>query len=145
MSKAVAIRSIFFCSDRATGTVLHLLSASPEKFRYGASHYQQRSTETSTLLDRLIEGYRREGIAMPYTMEDFRREYMEDCFEELAPEGRQRLIEKLRPQEQQKLLENLVGNLSLQQLLKGRSPDEIESYLRNAKKDTASPKRKKKK
>jgi hypothetical protein len=155
--------------DTEHNAVLHLLSASPEKFRYGASHYQQHSTETSTLLERLIEGYRREGIAMPYTMEDFRREYMEDGFEEMTPEQQLKLFEKLPLQAQQKLvenlppqvkqtllenlsphvqtelLENLVGKLSVQERLKGLSPEEIESYLQHAKKGQASPKRKKKK
>jgi Mg/Co/Ni transporter MgtE len=118
---------------------------------------------------------------MPYTMEDFRREYLEDGFEEMTPEQKLKLFEKLPPQAQQKLvenlppqvkqtllenlspqvkqtllenlspqvkqelLENLVGNLSVQERLKGLSPEEIESYLQHAKKGQASPKRRKKK
>jgi len=82
-----------------------------------------------TLLDQLFEGYQREGINMPYTMEDFRREYIEERFEELTPEVRQKLL----------------GKLTLQELLEGRSPEEIENYLRHCEKEAASPKRKKKK
>lgn len=70
--------------DTEHNAVLHLLSATPAKVQYGASHYQQHSAETSTLLERLIKGYQREGVAMPYTMEDFRREYLEDGFEEMT-------------------------------------------------------------
>src|SRR5262249_33482605 len=45
--------------------MLHLFSASAERVAYGAGSYRQRSEQTSTLLDRLFEGYQREGIAMP--------------------------------------------------------------------------------
>jgi len=131
--------------DTEPNSVLHLLSAVPEKVKYGASHYQQHSNEMSSLLNRLFRGYQREGIAMPYTMADLRREEMEDRLEEMTPEERQKLFEKLPPQAQQKLLENLVGNLSIHVLLKGRSPEEIESYLGRSKKESVSPKRKKKK
>src|SRR5262245_33166649 len=53
---------------------LHLFSGSAGRVGYGAEHYQRRSQNTSTLLDRLFEGYQQEGLAMPYTMEDFRRD-----------------------------------------------------------------------
>jgi len=131
--------------DLEHNAVLHLLSALPDKIRYGVSQYRQRSSETSSLLDQLFEGYQQEGVTMPYTMEDFRREYMEDRFEELTPEARLKLFEKLAPQEQQKLLKNLINNLPIQVRLKGLSPEEIEGYLRTFKKEAVSPKPKKKK
>ncbi|MFL5241404.1 MAG: hypothetical protein ACJ8FY_04795 [Gemmataceae bacterium] len=40
--------------------LLHLLSAAPEQVRYGATHYQQHSADTSTLLGQLFAGYERE-------------------------------------------------------------------------------------
>jgi hypothetical protein len=58
--------------------LLHLFSASQDQVRYGAEHYRQRSEETSTLLNRLFEQYRKEGVQMPYTMEDFRRDYVKE-------------------------------------------------------------------
>jgi Mg/Co/Ni transporter MgtE len=167
--------------DTEQNAILHLLSALPEKVKYGVSHYQQHSTEMSTLLNRLFQGYQQEGIAMPYTIEDLKREYMEDCFEELTPEltpeARQKLFEKLTPREKQKLLkrppsqmrqiliatmtpqeqeklleilppqaqQKLLAKLTLQELLDGRSPEEIENYLRRCKNEAASPKRKKQK
>jgi len=59
-------------------SLLHLLSASPDQVRYGVEHYQQRSADTSTLLNQLFEGYEREGLAMPYTIQDFRRDYVKE-------------------------------------------------------------------
>jgi hypothetical protein len=139
--------------DTEQNAILHLWSALPEKVKYGVSHYKQHSTDMSTLLNRLFQVYQREGIAMPYTMEDLRREYWEDRLEEMTPEERQKLFEKLPPQEQQKLLENLppqvkqkvLEDLPLQQRLAGVSQEEIESYLQGRNKKTAAQKRKKKK
>ena len=65
---------------------------------------------------------------MPYTMEDFRREYIEEGFQEMTPEARRKLVEKLSPQER----------------LEGMSVKEIENYLDRCKR-AAAPKRKKKK
>jgi hypothetical protein len=95
--------------------LLHLLTASPEQVRYGAEHYEQHSTQTSSLLTKLFQGYEREGLSMPYTMEDFRREFRRDFLKELTVEER----------------------------LEGLSPEQIESYLRRSKPQRPPTKRKK--
>jgi hypothetical protein len=106
--------------------LLHLLSASPDQVRYGVEHYQQHSADTSTLLGQLFEGYEREGVTMPYTMQDFRRDYVKEHLKDLTVEER---LEGLSPDER----------------LRGLSPDQIETYLRRRKERRAPPKRKKKK
>jgi hypothetical protein len=63
-------------------------SAVPELLKYARETYQPRSPDTSTLLQQLFEGYRKEGLAMPYTMEDFRREYVKEHLKDLTPEER---------------------------------------------------------
>jgi hypothetical protein len=68
--------------------LLHLFTAVPELVRYGASHCQQRSDRTSTLVDQLFLGYVREGLHMPYTLEDFRRDYLKEHLKELTTEER---------------------------------------------------------
>src|SRR5262249_36657429 len=105
--------------------LLHLLSASPDQVRYGAQHYQQHSADTSTLLGKLFEGYEREGLTMPYTMQDFRRDYVKEHLEKLT-------------------LEERLEGLSLEELLQRFSPDQIEQYLRQRKQGKTEPKRKKK-
>jgi hypothetical protein len=97
---------------------LHLFSAAGERVGFGARHYKQRSGETSTLLNRLFEGYRREGLTMPYTMEDFRRDYVKEHFMDLTPEERGEALRKM----------------SLEERFQGLSPEEIENYLRQMKK-----------
>jgi len=112
---------------------LHLLSASPAKVRFGATHYQQHSAETSTLLNKLLKGYQHEGLNMPYTMEDFRKEYRQELMDEATPEER---LRGLTP-------DQILPLLTLDQRLQGLSRDEIEEYLRKHKSKPAATKRKK--
>jgi hypothetical protein len=57
---------------------------------------------------------------MPYTMEDFMREYVQDRLDKLSPGDRQKVLQRIPPEER----------------LEGLSPEEIEKYLaaRKAKK-----------
>jgi hypothetical protein len=104
---------------------LHLFSAEPELVRYGASHFEQRSEDTNTLIGQLFAGYVREGVAMPYTMEDFRRDYVKEHLKDLTTEER---LEGLSPEER----------------LEGMSPEEIENYLKRLRHGTGSLPEKKK-
>jgi hypothetical protein len=114
--------------------LLHLLSASPDQVRYGVSHYQQRSADTSTLLGQLFEGYDREGLTVPYTMEDFRRDYVKEHLKDLTLEER---LQGLSPEER-------LEGLSPQQLLELLSPDDIEEFLKRRRQQAPPRKRKKK-
>ncbi|MBI1915746.1 MAG: hypothetical protein HYS12_13585 [Planctomycetes bacterium] len=99
--------------------LLHLFSAVPELVAYGRSHFKQRSADTSTLLSQLFEGYRREGLDMPYTMEDFRRDFTKEHLKDLTPEER---LEGLSPEE-------ILRGLSLEEVLKGLSSEELVAGL----------------
>ena len=66
--------------------LLHLFSAAPAQCEYGREHYRVRSSDSSTLLARLFGLYRKEGLEMPYTMEDFRRDYVREHLKHLTPE-----------------------------------------------------------
>src|SRR6266436_6522825 len=59
----------------------------------------------------IFEGFEQEGIAMPYTMKDFRRDFVKEHF---TPEER---LEGLTPEER----------------LQSLPPDEIERYLKRRK------------
>jgi hypothetical protein len=87
--------------------MLHLLSASAAQVGYGAGYYRQRSEATSTLLYQLFAGYQREGIAMPYTMEDFKRDFIKEHFQELTPEDRREALQRL-PAEELEEIENYL-------------------------------------
>ena len=119
--------------------ILHLFSASQEQVRYGAEHYHPHSDETSTLVNRLFDQYRKEGIQMPYTMEDFRRDYVKEHLKDLTPEE---IREALSPEELLRGLspEERLRGLSPEERLKGLSPEEIAALLKRFKLDGSSPK-----
>jgi hypothetical protein len=100
--------------------MLHLFSASQEQIRYGAQHYRQRSDDTSTLLYQLFEKYRKEGVTVPYTMEDFRRDFAKDHLKDLSPEER---LAGLSP-------EQILAALSPEQILAALSPEAKEALRR---------------
>jgi hypothetical protein len=103
--------------------VLHLFSAQPERVRYGAAHYRQRSNDTSTLIYSLFEHYQLEGVAMPYTMEEFKREFVKEHLDELSPEER---LKGLPPEERLKGLppEERLKGLPPEERLKGLPPED---------------------
>jgi hypothetical protein len=88
---------------------LHLFSASPELVAFGGSAYQRHSEETSLLLRQLFERLREEHIAMSYTMEDFKRDYVKEHFARLTPEEQQQVLQALPP-------ERRLAGLSAQQI-----------------------------
>ena len=59
------------------------------------------------LLGQLFEGLRREGMAMSFTMEDFRRQYIRDHFRQLAAEEQRSALERLSPESRRALLQSL--------------------------------------
>jgi hypothetical protein len=95
--------------------MLHLFSAAPEQVQYGAEHHQLQSVDTSSIVNQLFGEYRQEGLTMPYTMEDFRRD----------------------------IARQHVRELTLEERLAGLSASQIEAYLRRIrKKPSFSPKKK---
>jgi hypothetical protein len=108
----------------AANAALHLFSFVPALVQYGQAHYQVRSPDTSTLLYRLLDAYRQEGLLMPYTMEDFRRDFRKQFLDELTPEERKQILHRLPPEER---LEGLAPD----EILKLR--EEIERYLKRQK------------
>jgi hypothetical protein len=94
-------------------TPLHLFSASPDLVGFGGRAYQRHSPNTSSLLVQLSEGLQAEGFPMPYTMEDFQRQFVKDHFSKLTPEEQLELFQSLPPE----------------QRLAGLSAEQIRKYL----------------
>jgi hypothetical protein len=90
---------------------LHLFSASPELIGFGQAAYRRRSDETSLLLGQLFERLRGEGLAMAFTMEDFKRQYVKEHFARLTPEERREALQALPPEETSLLLGQLSERL----------------------------------
>lgn len=92
---------------------LHLFSARPELVGFGGRAYGRRSPNTSGLLTQLFEGLETEGVPMPFTMEDFQRQFVKEHFP------------KLTPAEQVDVLKSLPPEVRLQ----GLTPQQIQEYL----------------
>jgi hypothetical protein len=99
---------------------LHLFSASPELVNFARGAYRRRSEDTSLLLAQLIEGLRGEGLAMAYTMEDFKRQYIKDHFAQLTPEERREALKSLPAEELLAVLSADQIRQHLEQLTAGR-------------------------
>ena len=126
--------------EKEPNGLLHLFSLVPALIEYARRHYRLRSPDTSTLLDRLLEGYRQEGLFMPYTIEDFRKEYRKEFLEGLTPEERVQVIQKSPPEKRLEGLsaEKRLEGLSAEEILKLLPPEEIERYLKRRKNDAPS-------
>ncbi len=128
---------------------LHLFSASPDLVGFGGRAYQRHSGSTSGLLIQLFEGLHAEGFPMPYTMEEFQRQFVKDHFPKLTPEEQKDVINSLPPEmrkdvvksmptEEQKdvinslppeALEDVIKSLPPEERLAGLTEEQIRQYL----------------
>jgi hypothetical protein len=110
---------------------LHLFSASPDLVGFGGRAYQRHSPNTSGLLIQLFEGLEAEGFPMPYTMEDFQRQFVKDHFPKLTPEEQAEVLQTLPPEARLEGLsaEKRLEGLSAEKRLEGLSADQIQQYL----------------
>jgi hypothetical protein len=60
---------------------------------------QARTDQTKMILDQIAFDYQKEGIILPYMMEDFRHDYVMEHFKELTPEERRLAFKDLKPSE----------------------------------------------
>ena len=82
----------------------------------------------------LFEGFQVEGLAMPFTMEDFERQFAREHFRRLTPEQRQEALRTLTPKARQELLQGLppeerLAGLPAEARLAGLSEEQIRQYL----------------
>ncbi|MCS7044974.1 MAG: hypothetical protein NZO58_01330 [Gemmataceae bacterium] len=107
--------------------LVHLFSAAVDQVQYGATHYQLPSAAISTIVNRLIAEYRRAGLVMPYTMDDFRKEVALEVLDQLTPEER---LRGLAPEER-------LRGLAPEERLRGLTAEQIERYLRTLQKKSS--------
>src|SRR5260221_8437435 len=68
--------------------VWNLFSGDQNRIATAFQRLQPQLASWSSLLNKLLRNYGLEGMAMPYTMEDFKREAAEELLNELTPEQR---------------------------------------------------------
>ena len=96
-----------------------LFSGQEQGFVYGEQHYHWHQPSERAVLNQLYELYQREGVVMPYTMEDFEKDFTREHLHLLLPEERLKGLP----------LETILKQFSLEDRLKGLSPEVIEAYL----------------
>ena len=88
----------------AQNSPLHLFSGQDERVGFGATNFFPRTDVISTMLMRVFDKYRSEGVEMPQTNEEWRREFVREHLEDLSPQERLRdlspteLIQALPPE-----------------------------------------------
>ncbi len=101
--------------ERKNNAMWNLFSAVPEKVVSGASGYRWKSP-VSTVMNELFTKYRIEGvIAMPYTIEDFQRDYAREYLDRLSADE---VLSRFSPDE-------ILKRYSSDEVLKRYSPDEV--------------------
>jgi hypothetical protein len=106
-----------------------MFSGEPQKVASGLRAYEPRTPDIRGVMNALHEHYGVGGAEMPYTWEDFRRDYTKEHLHELTLEER---LEGLSPEELARRLkpsERLAG-LEPSERLEGLSLEDIEKYLR---------------
>lgn len=110
-------------------SLLHLFSATQNRVEYGKQHHLMHNNDTSTLVDQVFSLYRQEGRDRPYTIEDFRRDvepyYIEKTLNDLTTAT---LLSKFPPDE----------------LLSKFTTEQLEAYLKKAKRRASTTKARKK-
>jgi hypothetical protein len=97
----------------------HLLSSDPDRVRYGTEHYHLRNPALYNILNDLKETYALEGVEMPYTIEDYKREVARELLKKMSP---REIREVWSPRE-------LLEGLSPREILEGLPPEEIQALL----------------
>jgi len=100
--------------------IWNLFSGETSRIESAAQLFRRRTSELSTILNQLYENYQKEGVPMPYTVDDFMRDVTLEHLDLLNPDERLRGLSS----------EERLKGLPSEERLKGLSPEEIEAYLR---------------
>jgi hypothetical protein len=126
--------------EKTRNAIWQLFSGITEKVKSAAGQYRKHITDMSTIIYQLFENYKLEGITMPYTMEDFRKDFIRNHLDVLSPDDRLKglsLNDRLEGLSLNERLEGLSPNERLEGLspndrLKGLPLEEIKEYLKQS-------------
>ncbi len=100
--------------------VWHLLSGNEELIRLGMEHFQPKDQGLYNIFNDLKANYKMEGVEMPYTLEDYKREKRQELLDGLSADERRLIVETLSTEERAQILDKM-------------SAEELEAYLRQRK------------
>ena len=138
--KSITLIVLSQVNQSVHNAVWQLFSGVGSQVAFGASHYQRHSNNWSTILEELFAFYNLEGVDMPYTIEDLKRDVQTRLLESMTPEeldefinrfGKNKLLEGFSVEERLQGLnpkERLQG-LNPEERLQGLNPEDIKAYL----------------
>ena len=114
--------------DAAQNRIWELFGGIPDRIATAIQDFDWEHGEASTILNQLLEHYQMEGLKMPYTMEDFRRDFILDHLREVPP---QEIAKRLSPDERLEGLppDELLKHLAPEERLKGLPSNELLKHL----------------
>jgi hypothetical protein len=116
-------------SKNKRNNIWHLFSGIAEKVKFAAEQYRKNTTDMSTLIYQLFKNYKMEGVNMPYTMEDFRKDFVMEHLNVLSPDD---VLKRYSPDDILKRYspDDRLKGLSPEELLKVIPLEEIKKYLK---------------
>ena len=151
LSREIRILVLRETPTEQRNAILSLFSFDPEKVKFAMDHYHWQQEDGSTVINQLLEQYALEGVAMPYTMEQFRKDYIKAHLGEMDPdevlsmfdpEARLKgldpkdVLSRYDPEARLKGLDpkDVLSRYDPETRLKGLDPEKIEAYLKKLKK-----------
>ena len=99
----------------------HLLSGVPDRIKFGLDHCELKDRELFSMLKNQLErNFSKEGVIMPATVEDYRREWREELLAEATAEER---LKGLSPKER-------LEGLKPKERLEGLTEEEIREAMK---------------
>ncbi len=129
LDKRIRIIVLSQVPAKGRNAIWELFSGVGNRVRHGAETYRWKERDCSSVVNQLYWLYDAEGIDMPYTIEQFKKDMVLDHIDLLDPEDR---LKGLRAEDRLRGLradERLKG-LRAEERLKDLSVEEIEAYLR---------------
>jgi hypothetical protein len=112
-------------SQEPQNAPLHLFSARPALIEFGGRAYRPHRPNASSLLVELFQGFQAEGLAMPFTMEEFERQFVKKRFPKLSPTDQAEVLRDLSPEKRG----DVIQSLTPEERLAGLTPEQIQAYL----------------
>ncbi len=108
---------------------LAFFSFNAEKVGFALNNYRWNYEDGSTAINKLFETYGLEGINMSYTWADFRRDYINECIEEI---GFDEFCRQVKIEERLKELkpEDRLKGLKPEDRLKGLKPEDVLKWMK---------------
>ena len=113
--------------EEARNAIWQLFSGDPNKVSFGQANFRWKQKDTSTIVRQLYDWYDKvEGLNMPYTMQDYRRDTAQEILTSVTPAEQIEILEILTPDQRTAGMspDQLAKRLTPDQRLDGLSPDQ---------------------